>query len=320
MNENSKIFVVGHTGLLGSAILKKLKYQGYTNLITKTHKELDLTNFSEVEKFFKKIRPEYVFLSAGLTGGILANKTYPTMFLQTNLGIQNAVFSSAHKYKVKNLMFYASSCVYPKYSPQPIKEDYLLTGKLEEISEYYAIAKIAGIKACKAYNTQYKKNTFIVLIPNSTFGPNDNFDPDNSHVISALIRKFYEAKIKKQKEITIWGSGKARREFIFSEDVADASIFIMNNTTRLENIHYNVGMGIDYSIHELADITSKIIGYKGKILWDKTKPDGVPRKLLDSTKIRELGWKPSTSLENGIKIAYEWYIKNSASAIRQSVG
>lgn len=307
MLKDSRIYVAGHAGLLGSAIVKKLRAKGYTDVITKTHGELDLMNQEAVNGFFKKEQPEYVFLAAGLTGGIVANKTYPVTFLHTNIVIQDNVFHAAKKYMVKHLIFYGSSCVYPKNCPQPIKEEYLLTGEIEETSEAYAIAKIAGIMACKSYNNQFKTNCFIALIPNSMYGPNDNFDLENSHVLSALIRRFHEAKVEEKEKITLWGSGNPRREFIFSEDVADASIFAMENAEKLQNSHYNVGTGTDYSIKEIAVIISQIAGYKGEIEWDKAKPDGAQRKLLDSSRFLHIGWKPSVNIEEGIRITYEWY-------------
>ncbi len=310
MLKDSRIYVAGHAGLLGSALVKKLKSKGYSDIITRNRNELDLTDQMAVNGFFKKEQPEYVFLAAGLTGGIVANKTYPANFLHTNIAIQDTVFQAARKYDVKNLIFYGSSCVYPKNCPQPIKEEYMLTGEIEETSEAYAIAKTAGIIACKSYNDQFKTNCFIALIPNSMYGPDDNFDLENSHVLSALIRRFHEAKSEGKEKVTLWGSGNPRREFIFSEDAADASVFAMNNAEKLQNTHYNVGTGVDYSIKELAGIISKVVGYKGEIEWDITKPDGTPRKLLDSLRFLRLGWKPSTDIEDGIKITYEWYIKN----------
>ncbi len=308
--KDSRIYVAGHAGLLGSTLLKKLRSKGYNDIITKTHSELDLTDQESVNDFFKNEQPEYVFLAAGLTGGIIANKTYPANFLHTNIAIQDNVFQAARKNKAKNLIFYGSSCVYPKNCPQPMKEEYLLTGKVEETSEAYAMAKTAGIIACKSYNDQFKTKCFIALIPNSMYGPNDNFDLENSHVLSALIRRFHEAKIEGKEKVMLWGSGNPRREFIFSEDVADASIFAMNNVEKLQNMHYNLGTGVDYSIKELAGIISKVAGYEGEIKWDATKPDGAARKLLDSSRFLSLGWKPSTVIEDGIKITYEWYINN----------
>ena len=310
MFKDSRIYVAGHTGLLGSAILRKLKSEGYRNILTITHKELDLIDQKSVDDFFKKEQPEYVFLCAGLTGGIIANKTYPATFLHTNIAIQDNVFQASQIFNSKHLMFYGSSCVYPKNCPQPIKEEYLLTGEIEETSDAYATAKIAGIIACKSYNNQYKTNRFIALIPNSMYGPKDNFDLENSHVLSALIRRFHEAKKEGKNKITLWGSGNPRREFIFSEDVADASIFAMMNVGKLQNIHYNLGTEIDYSIRELAEIVAGIVGFKGKIEWDMTKPDGTPRKLLDNSRFLNLGWKPATTLEEGLEITYRWYSKN----------
>lgn len=311
MLKDSRIYVAGHAGLLGSALVKKLKSKGYGDIITRVHSELDLTDQMAVNGFFKKEQPEYVFLAAGLTGGIVANKTYPANFLHTNIAIQDNVFQAARKNDVNNLIFYGSSCVYPKNCPQPIKEEYMLTGEIEETSEAYAIAKTAGIIACKSYNYQFKTNCFIALIPNSMYGPNDNFDLENSHVLSALIKRFHEAKIERKEKVVLWGSGNPRRELIFSEDVADASIFAMDNAEKLQNMHYNVGTGVDYSIKELAGIISKIADYEGEIEWDATKPDGAPRKLLDSSRFLDLGWKPSTDIENGLQITCEWYIKNS---------
>jgi GDP-L-fucose synthase len=311
MLKDSRIYVAGHAGLLGSALVKKLKSKGYSDIITRKRNELDLTDQMAVNGFFKKEQPEYVFLAAGLTGGIVANKTYPANFLHTNIAIQDNVFQAARKNDVQNLIFYGSSCVYPKNCPQPIKEEYMLTGEIEETSEAYAIAKTAGIIACKSYNNQFKTNCFITLVPNSMYGPNDNFDLENSHVVSALIRRFHEAKIEGKEKVVLWGSGNPRREFIFNEDVADASVFAMNNPEKLQNMHYNLGTGVDYSIKEIAGIISKVIGYKGEIEWDATKPDGAARKLLDSSKFLSLSWKPSTDIEDGIKTTCDWYIKNS---------
>ncbi|MBI4656281.1 MAG: GDP-L-fucose synthase [Elusimicrobia bacterium] len=310
MFKNSKIYVAGHTGLLGSAFIRKLKEQRYSNIITRTHKELDLTNQNAVDEFFKKEQPEYVFLAAGLTGGIIANKTYPAKFLHTNISMQDNVFESAAKYEVRHLIFYGSSCIYPKNSPQPMKEEYLLTGIIEKTSEAYAIAKTAGIIACRAYNIQYKTNRFIALVPSSMYGHNDNFDPENSHVLSALIRKFHEAKAAGKNQVVLWGSGNPRREFIFSEDVADASIFTMLNAEKLENMHYNIGTGTDYSIKELAEIISEIVGFDGAVDWDTSKPDGAPKKLLDSSKFLKFAWKPSFALKEGLEITYQWYLNN----------
>ncbi|WP_048131042.1 GDP-L-fucose synthase family protein [Methanolacinia petrolearia] len=310
MDKESNIYVAGHKGLLGSALIKKLHSEGYTNIIFKNHDQLDLTNQNAVDDFFKNETPEYVFLAAGLTGGILANKTYPATFLHTNIAIQDNVFQAAVKYDVKNLVFYASSCIYPKECSQPIKEDYLQSGIIEETSEGYAIAKTAGVIGCRTYNRQYNSNRFIALLPNSMYGPNDNFDLENSHVLSALIRKIHDAKNNNDQDITLWGSGNPRREFIYCEDVANASIFAMKNSEILQNRHYNIGTGVDYSIKELAEIISEIIGYNGQIKWDTTKPDGVKQKLLDITEFLNLGWEPRVEIRDGIKNTYDWYLQN----------
>lgn len=308
-DKKSRIYAAGHSGLLGTALLKKLREKGYNDIITRIHTELELTDSNDVNEFFRNERPDYVFTAAGLTGGIIANKTCPATFLHANLAIQNNIFYAAHKYNVKNLVFYASSCVYPQNAPQPIKEEYFMSGNIEETSEAYAIAKTAGIIACRSYNSQYKTNRFIALVPNSMYGANDNFDLENSHVLSALIRKFHEAKMESKDKVVLWGSGNPRREFIFSEDVADASIFAMENAHRLENIHYNIGTGVDYSIKELAGIIAGITGFDGKVEWDSAKPDGAARKLLDSSKFSGLGWKPSTSLEEGLRKTVNWFLK-----------
>jgi len=312
MFKNACIYIAGHRGLLGSAILKRLQSDGYTNILTRTHKELDLTKQDFVDDFFRRERPEYVFLCAGLTGGIRANTTYPEKFLQTNLKIQVNVFEAAQRAEVRHLVFYGSSCIYPKNCPQPMKEEHLMTGEIESTSEAYAIAKTAGIIACRAFNTRYATNRFIALVPNSMYGPHDNFDPDNSHVLSALIRRFHEAKEAGAASVTLWGSGNPRREFVFCDDSADASIFAMNHADTIHNTHYNVGTGTDYSIRELAEIISKTVGYKGKTAWDTAKPDGTRKKLLDSSKFTSLGWKPSTSLEEGLGKTYDWFLKTDS--------
>lgn len=316
MHKNAKIFVAGHTGLLGSALVKKLISDGFCDVITKSHKELDLTNQKAVDDFFQKEKPEYVFLAAGLVGGIMANKTYPASFLHTNIAIQDNVFEAATKTEVRHLVFFGSSCVYPKNCPQPIKEEYLMTGEIEDTSEGYAIAKTAGIFACKTYNNQFKNNRFIALLPNSMYGPNDHFDLENSHVLSALIRKFHDAKNKGGKQVILWGSGTPKREFIFNEDVASASIFAMKNADKLKNMHYNIGSGVDFSIQELAQMISEIVGFTGDIEWDTTKPDGTPRKILDSSRFLQLGWKPVTDIKKGIKTTYEWYVNNLQNGMR----
>ena len=309
-DKTSKIYIAGHTGLLGSAILKLLKLNGYENIVIRTHKELELTDQVAVEDFFREEKIEFVFLCAAKVGGIIGNKTEPAIYLHQNLAIQDNIFEMSIKYDVRNIIFYGSSCTYPKVCEQPMKEEYWLTGAIEETSIGYAAAKIAGIIGCKSYNTQYNNTKFLCVIPNSMYGPNDNFDLENSHVFSALIRRFHEAKINDDKSITLWGSGDPKREFIFSDDVADASIFLMQNVDKLENTHYNLGTGIDYTIKELAINIAKTIGYTGEILWDLSKPDGTPRKLLDSSKFLALGWKPKMSFEKGLEITYKWYKEN----------
>ena len=309
-NKDSKIYVAGHTGLLGSALLKVLQEDGYKNIITKTHAELELTDKVAVENFFNENKIDFIFLCAGKVGGIIGNKTNPASYLHENLLIQDNIFEMANKYEVENVIFYGSSCTYPKVCQQPMKEEYWLTGMIEETSMGYAAAKIAGIIGCKSYNTQYNTNRFICVVPNSIYGANDNFDLENSHVFSALIRKIDTAKQENQDSLTLWGSGNPRREFIYSEDVASASIYLMQNSDKLENSHYNLGSGTDYSIKELAEAISKVVGYKGKIEWDIEKPDGTMKKLLDSSRFLALGWKPKVKFEDGLKSTYQWYKEN----------
>lgn len=306
-NIDSKIYIAGHTGLLGSAILRVLQSSGYKNIITKTHQELDLTNKSMVEDFFANNEIEYIFLCAGKVGGIIGNKTKPATYLHQNIAMQDNIFEMANQYNIKNMIYYGSSCTYPKICPQPMKEEYWLTGMIEETSMGYAASKIAGIIACKSYNIEYNTNRFICVIPNSMYGAYDNFDLENSHVFSALIRKIDTAKQNNDPSITLWGSGTPRREFVYSEDVASASIFLMQNSDKLENTHYNLGTSIDYSIKELAQNIAKVVGYEGEILWDTTKPDGTPQKLLDSSKFLSLGWEPKVSFDEGLAATYKWY-------------
>ncbi len=310
MYKDSKIYVAGHTGLLGSALIKKLTEHGYDNVITRSHSQLELTDKKTVFDFFSVEKPQYVFLAAGKVGGIISNKSYPADYFHINIAIQDNVFAAAQEYGVCHLVFYGSSCVYPKECKQPMKEEYFLTGPIEQTSQAYAAAKIAGIVACKSYNQQYNTKRFIALIPNSAYGPNDNFDLEESHVLSALLRRFHEAKVNGKDEVVLWGTGKPKREFIFSDDIAEASIFAMQNADKLENQHYNLGTGKNYSIKQLAETIAKITGYMGKILWDKTKPDGARQKLLDSSKLLSLGWKPSVGLEEGLQITYSWYQDN----------
>ncbi len=306
MNKNSKIYIAGHRGLVGSAIVRALKGQGYENLILKTRQELNLLDQTAVKKFFDDARPEYVFLAAAKVGGIMANKTYPAEFIYENLMVQTNIIHSAYTAGVKKLLFLGSSCIYPKLCPQPIKEEYLLTSELEPTNKPYAVAKIAGIVMCQSYNAQYGTN-FISLMPTNLYGPNDNFDLQNSHVFPAMIRKFHEAKMNDARDITLWGAGSAKREFLHVDDLADACVFLMDAYNDSEVI--NIGTGEDISIMVLAEKIKKIVGYSGTIIWDTTKPDGAPKKLLDVRKLHELGWKHSVGLEKGIEGTYEWYCK-----------
>lgn len=308
MKKGSKIFVAGgQSGLVGTAIVRALKTQGFINIIVKTRKQVDLLDQRQVDLFFQKEKPEYVFLAAALVGGIMANKTHKADFIYNNLLIQNNVIHSSWKYNIKKLLFLGSSCIYPKLAPQPIKETSFMTGPLEETNEAYAVAKIAGIKMCQSYNEQYKTN-FISVMPTNLYGPNDNFDLENAHVLPALIRRFHEAKKTNKKEVILWGSGKAYRELLHVDDVASACVFLMNNYSSSEII--NIGTGKDLKIRELAQVVKKIVGYSGKIVWDTSKPDGTPKKQLDVSKLFKLGWQPKISLKEGIKKEYEWFIKN----------
>ncbi|MBU0671384.1 GDP-L-fucose synthase [Patescibacteria group bacterium] len=308
MKKDSKIYIAGHRGLVGSSIYRCLEKAGYTNIIKKTSKELDLRNQKDTQDFFKKEKPEYVFLAAAKVGGILANNTYRADFIYDNIQIQNNIIHSSYLSKIKKLLFLGSSCIYPKECPQPMKEDYLLTSELEYTNEPYAIAKIAGIKMCESYNLQYKTN-FISVMPTNLYGPNDNFDLKNSHVLPALIRKFHEAKKKNSKYVEVWGTGKPRIEFLYSDDLADACVFLMEKINfndlikdkkEIRNTHINIGTGTDISIKELALLIKKITGFKGEIKWNKSKPDGTMQKLLDVTKLKKLGWSYQTELPNGI--------------------
>ena len=304
MNSYSKIYIAGHMGLVGSAIVRALKKQGYDNLILRTHSELDLLDQKATADFFKKEKPEYVFLAAAKVGGIMANKTYPADFIYQNLQIQNNIIHHSYLNGVKKLLFLGSSCIYPKLARQPIREEHLLTGELEPTNEPYAVAKIAGIKMCQTYNRQYGTN-FISVMPTNLYGPNDNFDLENSHVLPAMIRKFHEAKISNQNEVVVWGTGAARREFLHVDDLADACVFLMNNYDDSEVI--NIGTGEDVSIKELAEMIKKITGFTGEIVWDASKPDGTPRKLLDVSRLHNLGWKHQINLPDGILSTYEFY-------------
>ncbi len=315
MDKNSKIYVAGHRGLVGSAITRRLKTLGYNNLVLKTREQLNLLDGMATADFFNKEKPEFVFLAAAKVGGINANNTYPAQFIYENLQIQNNVIQQSYLNGVKKLLFLGSSCIYPRQCPQPIKEEYLLSGYLEPTNEPYAIAKIAGIKMCQSYNRQYGTN-FIAAMPTNLYGPNDNYDPLNSHVLPALISKLHIAKMEGKKEVKLWGTGKPRRDFLFVDDVADGCVFLMNNfnPSREQNkkgeIFLNLGSGNDISIKELADLIRTIVDFKGEVAWDIAKPDGTPKKLLDASKIHKLGWKPKIELIDGIKITYQQYLNN----------
>jgi len=340
MDKDSRIYVAGHRGLVGSAIFRKLKSEGYTKLITRSHRDLDLMRQADVEAFFESERPEYVFLAAAKVGGILANNTYPADFIYSNLTIQSNVIHAAYHSSVKKLLFLGSSCIYPRECPQPMKEEYLLSGKLEPTNEPYSVAKIAGIKMCQSYNRQYGTR-FISVMPTNLYGPGDNFDLESSHVLPALIRKFHEAKVRSQRSevrgqrsevgdqrsevrgqrlevmgkrseggesVTVWGTGTPRREFLHVDDLADASLFLINHYNDSEII--NIGVGKDISIKELAELIKEVIGFSGDIAFDPSKPDGMPRKLLDVSKIKALGWGPKISLREGLEQTYGWYVEN----------
>ena len=309
MNFDSPVFIAGHNGMVGSAIVRLLNQKEFNNLILKSSKELDLTDQAEVSRFFTENKVDYVFLAAAKVGGIQANNIYPADFIYQNLMIQNNVIHQAYLNGVKKLLFLGSSCIYPKFSEQPIKEEFLLTGSLEPTNEAYALAKIAGLKMVQYYNKQYGFNA-ISAMPTNLYGYNDNFDLKTSHVLPALIRKIHEAKVNKSKSVTVWGSGKPLREFMFVDDLAEALVFLMENYQ--DDSHINVGVGEDISIFALANLIMEIVGYEGKIIFDHSKPDGTPKKLLDISKLEQLGFKSKTSLRDGIKLTYNWYLENGA--------
>lgn len=308
MNTGSKIYVAGHRGLVGSAILRRLRLEGYENLVTRTHEELDLTNEQTVNEFFEEQKVEHVFFAAARVGGILANSTYPVEFLSDNLYMQLNVINAAYRHGVRRLMFLGSSCIYPKFAPQPIKEEHLLTGELEPTNEPYALAKIAGIKLCQAYSKEYDAD-FLSVMPTNLYGSGDNFDLEGSHVLPALIRKFHEAKVNDEPQVIVWGTGTPRREFLHVDDLADACVYLMRNYAGGEPL--NVGVGKDISIGELAALIREVVGYKGEIVYDTSKPDGTPRKLLDVSKLHNLGWRASIPLREGIEQTYAWFQKES---------
>jgi GDP-L-fucose synthase len=306
---SSKIYVAGHRGMVGSAIVRALQREGYTNIVTKTRAALDLLNQSAVADFFEHEKPEYVFLAAAKVGGIMANNTYRADFLYENLLIETNIIHSAYRSGVKKLLFLGSSCIYPKMAPQPLKEEYLLSGFLEPTNEPYAIAKIAGIKLCEAYRDQYGCN-FISAMPTNMYGPNDNYHPENSHVLPALIRKFHEAKTANQNTVTVWGDGSPLREFLYADDLADALVFLMQHYNEKQFV--NVGYGEDISIGELAQMVKETVGFQGDIEFDTSKPNGTPKKLMDSSRLFSQGWKPSVSLKEGIALAYQDFLKTTA--------
>ena len=315
MQADARIYVAGHRGLVGAALVRQLQSKGYQNLILSPSSELDLRNQDAVEAFYQESRPDYVFIAAARVGGILANENYPAEFLYDNLMIEANLIHGAYKHGVKKLLFLGSTCIYPRMAPQPLKEEYLLTGPLEATNEWYAVAKIAGIKLCQAYRKQYDCR-FISAMPTNLYGPGDNFDLQNSHVLPALIRKFHEARIRGDNSVTIWGSGMPRREFLHVDDCADACVYLMNFYE--ENDIINIGAGKDISILDLALMIKAVVGFKGSIDNDMTKPDGTPRKLVDITKIHQAGWSPSIPLEDGIRSTYAWYQSNTALELDES--
>jgi len=314
MNLNDKIYIAGHRGLVGSAIVRQLESRGFTNLLMRTHKELDLTNQAQVQTFFKQEKPDYVILAAAKVGGIYANDTYPADFIYQNMMIEANVINSAYENKVKRLLFLGSTCIYPKAVDQPMREDALLTDVLESTNEPYALAKIAGIKLCESYNRQYGTD-FRSVMPTNLYGINDNFHPENSHVIPALMRRFHEAKVNNDTEVVVWGTGDAMREFLYVDDMAQASLFVLEldeetykaNTQPMLS-HINVGTGKDVTIREMAETMKQVVGFKGELTFDTTKPDGSPRKLIDVSRLSNMGWKYSIDLEEGLKKTYKWYL------------
>ena len=313
MEKNAKIYVAGHKGMVGSAIVRQLEAQGYTNIIVRTHKELDLTRQDQVEKFFEEEKPEYVFLAAAKVGGIMGNATAKADFMYDNMILEMNVINAAWKNGCKKLEFLGSSCIYPKFAPQPMKEDCLLTSSLEETNEAYALAKISGLKYCEYLNTQYGTD-YISVMPTNLYGPNDNYHPEHSHVLPALIRRFHEAKEAGVKSVTCWGDGSPLREFMYVDDLADLCVFLMNNYSGNETV--NAGTGKELTIKELTELVAKVVGYEGEILWDPSKPNGTPRKLLDVSKAAGLGWTYKTELEDGIRLTYKDFLENPMRAER----
>jgi GDP-L-fucose synthase len=322
MQKDSKIYIAGHRGLVGSAIIRQLESRGFNNLITRTHSELDLTNQSEVQAFFQDQKPDYVILAAAKVGGIHANSTYPAEFIYENMMIEANVIDAAYRNGVERLLFLGSTCIYPKAVQQPMREDALLTGVLEPTNEPYALAKIAGIKLCESYNRQYGTN-FRSVMPTNLYGINDNFHPENSHVIPALMRRFHEAKLNNDSEVMVWGSGNAMREFLYVDDMAAASLFVLEldvdiyrSNTKPMLSHINVGTGVDVTIREMAETMKRVVGFKGELKFDSSKPDGAPRKLIDVSRLTSMGWRYSVDLEDGLKKTYTWYLENEESQVK----
>lgn len=314
MRPDSRVYVAGHRGLVGSALFRRLESAGYERLVTRSRNELELLDARAVDEFFESERPEYVFLAAARVGGILANDTYPVEFLQDNLQVQLNVIEAAYRHGVEKLLFLGSSCIYPKHAPQPMKEEYLLTGELEPTNEPYAIAKIAGIELCKSYNRQHGTD-YISVMPTNLYGPGDNFDLQTSHVLPALIRKFHDAKERGDESVTVWGTGEPRREFLHVDDLADACVYLMDNYSGSEIV--NIGVGEDVSIRELAELVRDVVGYEGGIVHDASKPDGAPRKLLDVSRLRGLGWEAGIPLRKGVEETYRWYVEHSGMGARR---
>lgn len=309
--KDKKIYIAGHLGMVGSAVHDAFLASGYTNIVTRSRKEFDLRNQQEVDAFIKREKPDAIILAAAKVGGILANDKYPYEFLYDNLAIQGNIINAAHQQDVKQLIFLGSSCIYPKYAPQPLKEEYLLTGALEPTNQWYALAKIAGIKLCQALNKQYGRN-YITLMPTNLYGPRDNFDLETSHVVPAMIRKFHEARKRGHLPVNLWGSGTPKREFLFVNDLADAILFAFEHNLKADM--YNIGCGHDLSIRELAELIQQITGHKGQIIWDETKPDGTPRKLLDVSTMNSEGWAYTTKLETGLQKTYRWFLHHTDEA------